>query len=70
MEHLEALIDQRAEFLKENPHLISYQNDIDKTLSGRSPEQRCRLLESIMLGNLRTMISKLEQLRTKVKIIP
>lgn len=66
MENLEALLDVKEEFLKQNPHMLDFQKKIDDLLVGRTQEQKCRILQRIMLENIKTMNSKLNLVQSKL----
>lgn len=60
-ELLDKLLKQRESFLKENPHLVEYQNEIDRLLDGAgSTENRLETI-SIMLQ------TKLVELQNNLK---
>ena len=61
MDNIQALIDKRDEFLEKNPHMKALQEKIDTLLEGRTPMQRCHMLQTILLSQKSVLVEKMTE---------
>lgn len=52
MNNLQKAIDTRDKYLEANPHLQSYQDEIDRVLDATDPKQRMDVLSIMMSSKL------------------